>query len=113
MDNDNLRKVALTDGTCMDDSLYIFLTDAPIEKLKELEKISCDAYINGKGYEDVPVWSEELEKEGYTFNYVDEHPHIGPFDSSESWFNKYYSDVTESYLIENQPELANKTKNSN
>ena len=38
------RLVTLSDGTCMNDILYVIHTDAPVLVLKELEMLSCKAY---------------------------------------------------------------------
>lgn len=77
------RLVALSDGTSMGDSLLVFQTDAPIEELKSLEEISCNAYIDGDGVDDVPLWGKVLEEKGYTFEWIAEHQHVSPFGTSE------------------------------
>lgn len=92
------EKNFLQDRTEMGDTLYIFETDAPIEHLKKLEKISCDAYINGNRYDDIPVWANELEKKGYIFKCIDEFQNIGVYSSSYDLRDKY-SDIKEEYLI--------------
>jgi hypothetical protein len=100
---EKFRMVSLSDGTGMGDMCYIFKTNAPVERLKELEKVSCDAYLHGNGYEDVPLWFEVLEKEGYVFNCIDECQHVGPYMSSTTWLETKYKKVKEHYVIENQP----------
>lgn len=104
--NEDLRLIILCDGTGMGDEMIIFKTNVPVERLKELEKQSCQVYIDGGSYDDVPVWADVLIDEGYVFEYVEEHQHITPFQSSDEWLKDKYSEVTEKYVIENQPELA-------
>ena len=102
----NTRRIGLNEGTGMGDILYIFDTNAPKEELKELEKVSCEAYISGNGEEDVPIWADVLSDKGYIFNWVADHQHISPYGDSKSWKENNYPEVTEIYTIENQPELA-------
>lgn len=102
------RLITLSDGNGMGDELYIFETDAPVERLKELEKVSCDAYINGNGYDDVPHWASVLKSEGYAFDFVDSHAHINQWNSSGIWLENEYPKITEHYEIDNQPELSKK-----
>ena len=104
--NENLRLVILCDGTSMGDEMIIFKTNAPIERLKELENQSCQVYIDGGSYDDVPIWADILTDEGYAFEFLDEHQHVTPFVSSCEWLEDKYPEVTEKYIIENQPELA-------
>jgi len=100
-----LRHVILTDGTGMGDSVIIFETDSPVDELKELERISCEVYINGGDYEDVPNWASVLKEKGYTFEYVDSHQHITPTGTSREWLEDKYPEIMENYVIENQPEI--------
>ena len=97
------RVITLTDGTDMGGMIIVFRTNAPIEELKELEKVSNAVYINGGAYEDVPIWAEVLKNKGYVFDYVDEHEHITALGTSSDWLEKKYSHVTEHYTIDNQP----------
>jgi hypothetical protein len=97
------RLVTLSDGTSMGGVLLVFKTNAPEKRLKELEKESCLVYINNKSSEDVPIWSDVLSKEGYLFDYVDEHSHITPFGTSEDWLEENYSGINEHYCIDDQP----------
>ena len=99
------RLIALADGSTMGDMMIVFATNAPIEELKELEKISNDIYINGGDQEDVPIWAEVLKNKGYVFDYVDEHQHITALGISSEWLEKDYPQITEHYCIENQPEM--------
>ena len=89
----------------MGDEMIVFMTNAPIERLKELEKQSCQVYINGGSYDDIPIWADVLIGEGYVFEYVDDHQHITPFRSSGEWLEDEYPEIIEKYIIENQPEL--------
>lgn len=98
------RMVTLAEGTEKGDSVYVFLTDAPEEELQIIEKISCDIYKSGGSYEDVPIWKDVLEKRGYSFEYVDEYPHISIFSTSEEWLENAYPSIAEHYVIENQPQ---------
>lgn len=97
------RLIALSDGSGMGDVMIVFKTNAPIEELKELNKISNDIYINGGDAEDVPIWANILTDKGYVFDYVDEHQHITPFKTSEEWLKEKYPQITEHYCVENQP----------
>lgn len=83
-----MRQISLSDGTGMGDELLIFETNAPINRLKELEKECCDIYKNGGDYDDIPIWEDVLTNEGYTFNLVASHQHITPFLSSKEWMEK-------------------------
>lgn len=60
------RLVTLSDGTCMNDILYVIYTDAPVLVLKELEMLSCKAYENG-AEDEVPIWKDVIEGKGYKF----------------------------------------------
>lgn len=99
------RLVTLTDGTDMGGVLYVFKTNAPMEELRELERVSCDVYINGGDDEDVQIWAEFLENKGYIFDYVDEHTHVTAYGSSSEWLEEKYPQITEHYCIDNQPEM--------
>ena len=44
----------------MGGKLLVFETDAPAEVLSELEKISCEIFINGVDAEEVPIWADVL-----------------------------------------------------
>lgn len=84
------RKIILQDGTCMGDETLVFLTNAPKNRLKSLEKEACDIYKNGGSYEDVPLWANVLTEEGYIFE-------LQSCENPEG--------IQELYVIENQPEL--------
>lgn len=101
-----MRLVALSDGTGMGDALLVFQTNAPVEELQSLEELSCNAYIDGNGFEDVPIWAEVLEKKGYLFECIAEHQHVSAYDTSDDWLKQYYPSITEQYVIDNQPELS-------
>jgi len=103
---DKLRLITLTDGTDMGGIMIVFKTNAPTEELEALEKISNDVYLNGGDEEEVPIWKNVLEAKGYVFEYVDEHPNINAFDTSDGWLEKKYPQISEKYVIENQPELG-------
>lgn len=87
---EELRRVLLQDGTGMGDDLLIFKTNAPEERLKKLEKESCEIYKNGGSYDDIPIWSDVLSDEGYIFE----------LDAVAN-----QDDICEKYVIENQPEI--------
>ena len=99
------RLITLADGTTMGDMMIVFRTNAPVDELKELEKVSNDVYLNSGGEEDVPIWAEVLKNKGYVFDYVDEHQHITAFETSSEWLEKEYPRIAEHYCIENQPEM--------
>lgn len=99
------RLIALTNGTGMGGELIVFSTNAPKERLQALEKESCDVFLNGGDMEDVPLWYEVLEKEGYVFSYEDSHSNISVYGTSAEWLKEKYPDITEQYVIEDQPEL--------
>lgn len=69
------RLITLSDGTGMGGELLVIRTDAPAEVLSELEKISCEIFINGANYEDVPIWADVLKEKGYEFTYIDSCTH--------------------------------------
>ena len=100
---DKQRLITLTDGTDMGGVIIVFLTNAPIEELKELEKISNDIYINGEDEEDIPIWANVLTDKGFTFDYVDDHQHVTAFGTSTEWLNEKYPQITEHYCIDKQP----------
>lgn len=100
---ENKRLITLSDGSGMGDMVIVFETNAPVEELKELERISCEVYINGGEDEDVPIWADILTQKGYIFDYVAEHQHITPRGDSETWLENKYPQITEHYEIENQP----------
>lgn len=102
---DKHRLITLTDGTDMGGMIIVFKTNAPIEELKELVKISNDIYINNGNEEDVPIWKNVLEEKGYVFDYVDEHEHVTAFRTSFDWLKEQYPQITEHYCIENQPTI--------
>lgn len=94
------RLVSLMDGTAMNDQTIIFKTNAPAEELKELERISCEVYLNDGDYEDVPIWETVLNDKGYVFEYVDSSTNCG-----SEFLEHTYAYVTEHYIIENQPDI--------
>ena len=49
--------------------------------------------------------NEVLEKEGYVFSYEDSHSNISVYGTSAEWLEEKYPDITEQYVIEDQPEL--------
>lgn len=100
-----MRHISLSDGTGMGDELIVFKTNAPAEVLKELERISCQFYIDGGDYEDVPIWADVLSAKGYIFEFIDSHQHVGAYQNSSDWLKQNYPFIKESYVIENQPEL--------
>lgn len=58
------RLITLSDGTGMGGELLVFRTDAPAEVLSELEKISCEIFINGANYEDSSYMGRCFKREG-------------------------------------------------
>lgn len=100
----SLRRIALSDGTGMGDEMIIFETNAPAEELKKLEKESCQVYIDGGDYKDVPIWADILTAKGYIFNLVDTHSHVNPFTTSTDWLETRFPEIKEYYVIDNQPE---------
>lgn len=97
------RLITLTNGTDMGGTIIVFKTNAPVEELKELEKISNDIYINGGDDEDVPIWSNVLTDKGFSFDYVDDYQHVTTFGTSTEWLKNRYPQITEHYYIDNQP----------
>lgn len=98
----DVRYITLSDGTGMGDELIIFKTDAPAEELKNLERRSCQVYLDGGSSEDIPIWSEVITEKGYLFEYVDSHVHVSPYNTSGEWIKKNYLGIAENYVIENQ-----------
>ena len=99
------RLITLSDGTRMDGELLVFRTDAPAEVLSELEKISCEIFINGANYEDVPIWADVLEEKGYEFTYIDSCTHVTAYGTSSDWLEETFGEINEKYVIEDQPDL--------
>ena len=62
-------------------------------------------YLEGRNSSNVPIWADVLTEKGYCFDYVSGYAHISPFGTSSGWLKKNYPDITEHYVIENQPEL--------
>ena len=89
------RYITLMDGVGMGDMVIVFKTNAPIDELKTLEKISNDG--------DVPIWGKVLTDKGYVFEYIDSHQHITPYGTSKEWLEEKYPQITEHYCIDNQP----------
>lgn len=75
--------------------LVIFKTDAPKERLEALEKECSDLYANGANDYDVPLWTEILADEGYSFEPVVSHE----LETSEKWLEENYPKVNERYII--------------
>lgn len=99
------RLITLSDGTTMGGKLLVIRTDAPAEVLSELEKISCEIFINGADYEDVPIWADVLEEKGYEFTYIDSCTHVTPYGTSGDWLEETFGEINEKYVIEDQPDL--------
>ena len=99
------RLITLSDGTRMGGELLVFRTDAPAEVLSELEKISCEIFINGADYEDVPIWADVLEENGYEFTYIDSCTHVTPYGTSGNWLEETFGEINEKYIIEDQPDI--------
>lgn len=93
------RYITLSEGTGMGDSIHVFETNAPVEELKALEKISNEVYINGGSEEDVPIWAYELASK-YIFKYIDSCRHITPYGTSSDWLEEKYAQITEHYEIQ-------------
>ena len=92
------RLITLSDGTRMGGELLVFRTDAPAEVLSELEKISCEIFINGADYEDVPIWADVLED-------IDSCTHVTAYGTSSGWLEETFGEINEKYVIEDQPDL--------
>lgn len=93
------RYIALSDESGMGGELIILETNAPIERLKALEKESCEIYTNGD-YEDVPIWPSVLEDEEYECSIIDSHQHVTPYDTSKEWQQEEYPEIKEFYYID-------------
>jgi hypothetical protein len=107
----NTRLVTLCDGTGMGDMLIVFETDAPVKRLKELEKECCDMYINEPDPK-IPIWSDVLFDEGYQFSVVDYQHHVTAYNSSNNWLKNHprFKNINEHYVIENQPDVIAKAQ---
>lgn len=101
-----MRLITLCDCTDMGGELIVFKTNAPESELKELERVSCEVYLNGGDYEDVPIWANVLAKKGYICEFVASHQHITPYGTSSQWLEDKFPEITETYTIENQPNIA-------
>ncbi|WP_288619187.1 hypothetical protein [uncultured Eubacterium sp.] len=99
------RLITLSDGTGMGGELLVIRTDAPAEVLSELEKISCEIFINGSDAEKVPIWADVLKEKGYEFTYIDSCIHVTPYGTSGDWVEETFGEINEKYVIEDQPDL--------
>ena len=99
------RLITLSDGTGMGGELLVIRTDAPAEVLSELEKISCEIFINGADAEDVPIWKDVLKEKGYEFAYIDSCTHVTAYGTSRDWLEETFGEINEKYVIEDQPDL--------
>ena len=91
----SVRFVILSGGNVMGAELVIFKTDAPKERLQALEKECSDLYANGANDYDVPLWTEILADEGYSFEPVASHE----METSKEWLEENYPKVNERYII--------------
>lgn len=87
------RLIALYDGTDCIDNFFVIETNAPKDRLKELELQCLYIELNGGSEEEVPSWIDELTDEGFTFDYVDECDN----PDWKEWLAAEYPDVTEIY----------------
>lgn len=99
------RLISLSDGTGMGGELLVIRTDAPAEVLSELEKISCEIFINGSDAEKVPIWADVLEEKGYEFAYIDSCTHVTAYGTSSDWLKETFGEINEKYIIEDQPDI--------
>lgn len=95
------RYITLCDGTDMGGELIIFHTNAPVSLLIQLEEQSCKASING---EEIPIWKEVVEANGFQFEYIDSCQNVTAHGTSDDWLMEHDigSKITEHYIIENQ-----------
>lgn len=93
------RYIALSDESGMGGELIILQTNAPAKRLKELERESCEIYTKGD-YEDIPIWQDVLEYEGYECFIIESHPHVTPYDTSKDWQQEKYPEIKEFYYID-------------
>lgn len=99
------RLITLSDGTTMGGKLLVIRTDAPAEVLSKLEKISCEIFINGADYEDVPIWADVLKEKGYEFAYIDSCTHVTAYGTSRDWLEETFGEINEKYVIEDQTDI--------
>lgn len=99
------RLISLSDGTGMGGELLVIRTDAPAEVLSELEKISCEIFINGSDAEKVHIWADVLEEKGYEFAYIDSCTHVTAYGTSSDWLEETFGEINEKYIIEDQPDI--------
>lgn len=92
------RYIGFSTGETMGDEMIVIETNAPKERLKQLETESCKLYTL-EDYENIPRWIEVLVKEGYKAEFIDFSPHITPFHSSREWLEEYFPEVDEIYHI--------------
>ena len=81
------RLITLSDGGGMGDELIVFKTNAPIDFLKNLEKISNEAQ---KNCEEVPIWMDIVIDNGYQFEFIDSHCHVTAYGTSTDWLEKNF-----------------------
>lgn len=92
---EKLRLITLSDGNSMGGELIVFKTNAPVDFLKNLEKISNEK--NGDG---VPIWMDIAINNGYQFEFIDSHRHVTAYGTSSDWVEKNFPNVKEKYSIE-------------
>ena len=90
----------------MGGELLVIRTDAPAEVLSELEKISCEIFINGANYEERSYMGRCFEKRrGMNLTYIDSCTHVTAYGTSSDWLEETFGEINEKYVIEDQPDL--------
>jgi hypothetical protein len=89
MDNE-LRDIIIEDTN--GNAFGAYTTNAPAERLKELEKESCMAYTLDEKVD----WKEILTKEGYFFEEFNYNP-TDTYMDFDSWFAEEFSHIEETY----------------
>lgn len=92
-----IRLITLSTGNGMGDELIVFKTNAPIDFLKNLEKISNEAQKNG---DEVPIWMDIVIDNGYQFEFINSHRHVTAYGTSTDWLEKNFPKIKENYSIE-------------
>lgn len=92
-----MRKFGLYDGEGMGGELIIFESDAPVFRLKKLEKLSKECFRKNK---EIPIWSIVLQSNGYTCEYIDSCSHVTPYTTSGEWQKENFPEVKEFYFID-------------
>lgn len=90
-----MRKFALIVG---EEVGYAYKTNAPKKRLEELEDVSVEKVCE-HCYDEIPVWEEVLNDEGYYVEEIDYDYFNSDIKEIKQWFKDKYN-ITETYVID-------------